>query len=85
VSDLVTSGTQSGSSLYDTYIVGKGALALFYQRQVEVEFDRDILLKADIISADVHFAPHLYGYDSVSSAYVYEQDKSCHAVLVTSY
>jgi hypothetical protein len=85
VSDLVTVGTQSSKNLYHTYVVGPGALALFYQRQVMVEFDRDILLLADIVSSNVHFAPHLYGYDDSSSAVVAEQAKSIHVVVIKSY
>lgn len=83
-SDLVTVSTVSGTTYYNSYIIGKGSLALFYQRQVEIEFDRDVLLKADVISADVHFAPHLYGWDDNSSAVVAEQNKSIHAVLIKS-
>lgn len=84
-SDLVTVGNQSGKNLYSSYIVGPKALALFYQRQVMIEFDRDILSKEDLISADVNFAPHLYGYDDVSAAYVWEQAKSCLVVKIVSY
>jgi len=83
VSDLVIpSGVSNPAPKYYTYIVGPKALGLFYQRQVMVEFDRDILTKEDIISADVHFAAHLYGYDDNSSAVVAEQNKSIHAVLL---
>lgn len=85
VSDLVTVGSQSSKNLYHTYVVGPGALALFYQRQVMVEFDRDILLLADIVSSNVHFAPHLYGWDDNSSTVVAEQAKSIHVVQITSY
>lgn len=85
ISDLVTVGTNSSKSLYHTYIVGKGALALFYQRQVMVEFDRDVLKLADIISSNVHFAAHLFGYDEVGAAVVAEENKSIHAVEVSSF
>jgi hypothetical protein len=84
VSDLVTTATVSSALNYHTYIVGPGALALFYQRQVMVEFDRDILLQADVIASTVHFAPHLFGYDDQTTAVVAEQNKSIHAVLVKS-
>lgn len=83
-SDLVTVSSVSGTTYYNSYIIGKGSLALFYQRQVEIEFDRDVLLKADVISADVHFAPHLYGWDDATSAVVAEQNKSIAAVLIKS-
>lgn len=91
VSDLVTVAPLSSGSTtnkYTTFLVGKGALALFYQRQVMVEFDRDILLTADFISANVHFAPHLYGYNESTNnsgpGVVAEQNKSIHAVTLVS-
>lgn len=88
VSDLVpvvNVGT-SGAPVYNyhNFIVGPGALALFYQRAVMVEFDRDILLQADLIAATVHFAPHLWGYDDATSAVVAEQTKSIHAIEVVT-
>ena len=86
ISDLVTVTAASSSTpaYYNTYIVGPGALALFYQRQVMVEFDRDILLQADIIAATVHFASHLYGYNDSTDAVVAEQNKSIHAVCIST-
>lgn len=85
ISDLVTTSSGSSNITYKSYIVGPGALALFYQRQVMVEFDRDILLLADVISSNVHFAPHLFGYDEAGSAVVAEQNKSIHAVQISSF
>lgn len=84
VSDRVTVNAVSSVNKYQSYIVGPGSLALFYQRQVMVEFDRDILLLADIISSNVHFAPHLFGWDDQSSAVVAEQNKSIHVVNIKS-
>ena len=84
VSDLVTSNTVSAIVQYKSYLVAPGSLALFYQRAVQVEFDRDILKKSDIISADVHFAPHLFGYDDVSANVVAEQSKSIAVVRINS-
>lgn len=84
LSDRVTTSTVSSTVNYHTYILGPGALALFYQRQVMTEFDRDILLQADIISSTLHFAPHLYGYDDNTTAVVAEDNKSLHAVVVNS-
>jgi hypothetical protein len=84
VSDRVGVSVVSSSNRYQTYIIGPGALALFYQRQVNVEFDRDILLLADVIAANVHFAPHLFGWDDQSNAQVAEQAKSIHSVVITS-
>ena len=84
LSDLV-SVVSASTIKYQSYIVGPGALALFYQRQVMVEFDRDILLLADVISSNVHFAPHLFGWDDVTNTVVAEQNKSIHAVSVTTF
>lgn len=83
-SDLVTTVNNSGTTNYHTYVIGREALALFYQREVMVEFDRDILLQADIIAGSVHFAPHLFGYDDQTTSVVAEQNKSVHAVVVNS-
>lgn len=84
ISDLVTTSVVSSVTYYQTFILGPSALALFYQRQVMVEFDRDILLQADVIAATVHFAPHIFGYDDVSTAVVAEQNKSIHVVNMKS-
>lgn len=84
ISDLVTTNVVSAVNQYHTYIVGRGALALFYQRQVMVEFDRDVLKLADIISSNVHFASHLFGWDDFTSAVVAEQNKSIHVVTINS-
>jgi len=52
----------SGSpNTYITYLLGKGAMYLGYQRNMNVEFDRDIKAKMDIVSYDLHFVPHLMG------------------------
>jgi hypothetical protein len=84
LSDMVTTSTVSGNVNYHSYILGPGALALFYQRQVMTEFDRDILLQADVIASTVHFAPHLYGYDDNTAQVVAEEAKSIHAVVLNS-
>jgi hypothetical protein len=84
LSDRVTTATVSSVLNYNTYIAGPGALSLFYQRQVMVEFDRDILLLADVISANVHFAPHLSGWDDQGNAMAAEDAKSIHAVKIVS-
>lgn len=84
LSDRVTTSSVSGTTNYNSYIVGPGALALFYQRSVQVEFDRDTLLLADVISSNVHFAAHLYGWDDQSNALAWEQAKSIHCVKVVS-
>lgn len=81
VTDRVTTGSVSSLTAYNTYVVGPKALALYFQRQVQVEFDRDILLSADIIAATVHFASHLYGYDDDGDTVVAEDDKSIHVVI----
>lgn len=84
ISDRATVTTVSAVTTYNTYLVGPGALGLFYQKQLEVEIDRDILKKETVIAATIHFAPHLFGWDDVSNALVYEDAKSVMAVkLVT--
>lgn len=88
VSDMVPVTTVAGppvKTVYTSYVLGPGALGLIFQRQVMVEFDRDILLQADVIMSTVHFAAHLYGYDEKTSAVVAEQNKSIHVVKITSY
>lgn len=84
LSDRTTINVVSSANQYHTYIVGPGALGLFYQRKVMTEFDRDILLQADVIASTVHFAPHLFGYDDVTAAVVAEQNKSIHSVTLNS-
>jgi hypothetical protein len=84
ISDRVTVTTVSGTPFYNTYILGPGSLGLFYQRAVQVEFDRDILLQADVIAATVHFSGHLFGYDDQGAAVVAEDNKSILAVKIKS-
>lgn len=43
----------------EAYIVKPGAVALYLAKDVEVEEDRDILMKSTVISADEMFATHL--------------------------
>lgn len=90
VSDRVTVNVVSSVNKYQSYIIGPGALALMYQRQVMVEFDRDILALVDIISSNVHFAPHLWGWDEstatagVGGSQKAEDAKSIHVVNIKS-
>lgn len=84
LSDRVTSAVVSSVTYYNTYVVGPGSLALFYQRGVQVEFDRDILKSSDVIAATVHFATHLHGYDDATSAVKVEDNKSITVVKVKS-
>ena len=84
VSDLVTVTVVSGVPHYTTFIVGPDALSLMYQRNVLVEFDRDILLRADIMTCSVDFAAHLEGWDDQGNALAAEQAKSVHVVTVVS-
>jgi hypothetical protein len=84
VSDRVTTNTVSSVQQYKTYLIAPDSLALFYQRSVMVEFDRDILKFSDVISANVHFAPHLYGYNDATSAIVYQDNKSIMVVRINS-
>jgi hypothetical protein len=85
LSDRATVVTVSGTPIYNTYIAGPGCLGLFYQRQVKVEFDRDVLGQSDIIVSTVHFATHLFGWDDVTDARACEDDKSIHAVVIKSH
>ncbi len=61
VSDKVFLDTTQTFHRYDTYFLGRGSLLLAYQRDLLIEVDRNILVKEDVISADVHYVPHLLG------------------------
>lgn len=76
LSDRVTTTTISSVVHYNAYVAGPDALGLYFQRMVNIETDRDILKKSDVMSADVHFAPHLYGWDDKTNAQVSEDAKS---------
>jgi hypothetical protein len=59
VTDKVPVG--ASPTTYRAFALGQNAMYLGYQRSVNVETDRDILTKEDIVSYDVHFVPHLRG------------------------
>lgn len=56
-------------SVYPTYLMGPNALYLGYQRDINIEYDRNILLEGgtDIVKWDVHFSPHVRGSKWVGS------------------
>ena len=60
VTDKVPLGGGSPET-YRAFVLGQNAMYLGYQRNVNVEADRDILTKEDIVSYDIHFVPHLRG------------------------
>lgn len=84
ISDRVTTATISSVLNYYSYVVGPEALSIFFQRDVKVEFDRDILLQEDVIAATVHFAVHLNGWDDQGDAVAAQDNKSIHVVRVQS-
>lgn len=47
----------------DIYIVRPGALATYVKRETNVEYDRDIIAKSNVITADKHFATYLQNAD----------------------
>lgn len=47
----------------DYYIVRPGALAVYVKRETNVEYDRDIIAKSSVITADKHFATYLQNGD----------------------
>ena len=44
----------------EAFIVKAGALGLITKREVEVEADRDIINKSNVVTADKHYVPYLY-------------------------
>lgn len=67
VSDSVGSTAGTNCTSYRTYICGRGALYLGIQKDINPEYSRDSN-KIDIISTDMHFAPHVRGCKFVASA-----------------
>lgn len=84
VTDRTTVSTVSGTPVYSTFVIGPGALGLFFQRNVKVEFDRDVLMQSDIVVATVHFAPHLFGWDDQENVMAAEDAKSIHCVKIVT-
>lgn len=82
LSDRVTTATVSSATVYNSYIVGPGALQLMYQRNLLIEFDRDVLLQANVAVATIHHATHLNGWDDTSNTQAAQDAKSILAVKV---
>jgi hypothetical protein len=61
VSDRCPVDTSGANPLYTTFLLGTEAMYLIYQQTPEIEYDRDIEAKTDIIVPAVHFLPHLIG------------------------
>lgn len=62
VSDLCPfDATVADHVLYTSFMLGANAMYLGYQRMVNVETDRDITTKLDIVTYDQHFVMHLIG------------------------
>jgi len=61
VSDRTPVDTSNDNNIYSTYLVGNGSFFHDFQAELDVEFDRDILDKSDLIAADVHYCVHLRG------------------------
>lgn len=54
---------ESGTGVYETWIMGGQPLYLGYQRELNIEYDRDIRLGGgtDLVKWDLHYAPHVKG------------------------
>ena len=65
ISDRLNVDTAPTPDEYDCLVLKRGALGLMFQRELLIEYDRDVLNKSDIIAADVRAAVHLF-YDNPS-------------------
>lgn len=54
---------------YTSFLLGEKAMGLFYQQNVLIEFDRDILLQEDIMTASIDYVLPLLGVDYTSALY----------------
>ena len=68
VSDNLTALGTSPET-YRTYLLGEKAMGHFWQQQLNIDLDRDVLAKQDIISPDLDFVMVLHGVDYTSTAY----------------
>jgi hypothetical protein len=59
VSDQMPVDTSGDNNIYTSYLFGRGAGYLGYQRQLMTEKDRDILAFRNVLSTSVHFGLHL--------------------------
>lgn len=85
LSDRLPTGTIAGppvKTTYQTLVIAPGALSLFFQRNAQVEYDRDILLQADVMAVTLHFASHLDGYDDKTNTVVATSNKLVGVVAI---
>ncbi len=67
---LLNDRVYNSSGTYHTYLLRPGALALGYQKNLNMEADRDKLLAAgtDFVKYDMYYSPHIFGLTFSGSA-----------------
>jgi hypothetical protein len=54
--------------VFSSFLLGANSMWLGYQKKVNIEFDRDVKQKKDIMAYDLHFIPHLDGVGYVDGS-----------------